>query len=403
MSGEGGSAVVTLEGVDIARLDRFDDGGVFELQFDERYRRQSPALRAVLGQFYEDRLLDRVRTESFPAWFANVLPERGPYLASIARELGVDVNDHWELLCALGGDLPGAVTVRSTSSSAVRRQPAAPPQRQLPLSLGVSLAGVQAKLSIHDDDDGKLVVPVASENGQAIVKFHDPRHLRIVHVEYATTVWAKACGIVVPDIRRVDTRTIEGLPPKLFDLGDGAAFLTRRFDRTEGRRIHMEDFAQLFDRPPAEKYDEERRPLHYEEVGAVVAGLCDDNAFFRFLDQLVFCFICGNTDAHLKNFSLLYPDGVHADLSPAYDLVAAVVYERHADEMALQLGGTKKLAEIDARSFDRLCNFAVLADEARNRVAEVAQRARERFADVKDAFSADERRRLKAHLARLKL
>lgn len=269
MSGDGGSAAVSLATVDVASLDRFDDGDVFELRFNDPYLRRPPARRPVLGQFFEDRLLAPVRTESFPAWFANLLPERGPYLASIARELHIEITDHWELLLALGADLPGAVRVRPTSTTTPRRPQASQPQRQLPLSLGVSLAGVQAKLSIHDNDDGKLVVPVAAGEGQAIAKFHDPDHVRIVHVEHATTMWAKASGIIVPDVRLIRASAIEFLPARLFDLGDGTAFLTRRFDRDGERRIHMEDFAQLFDRPPAEKYDQDGRRLHYEEGRAV--------------------------------------------------------------------------------------------------------------------------------------
>jgi serine/threonine-protein kinase HipA len=403
MTAAGGSAIVSLSSVDVATLERFDDGDLFELKFNDDFRRQPVARRPVLGQFYEDRLLATVRTESFPAWFANALPERGPYRASIARALELDVNDHWALLLALGNDLPGAVTVRATSTKAPRQPRASETAPQPPPALGVSLAGVQAKLSIHDDDDGKLVVPVAAGEGQAIVKFHDPDHARIVQVEYATTMWARAAGVVVPDVRLVETHTIEGLPEKLFDLGDGKAFLTRRFDRDGERRIHMEDFAQLFDRPPAEKYDEDRRPLHYEELGAVIAGLCDDNAFMQFLEQLVFCVVCGNTDAHLKNFSVLYPDGRTPVLSPAYDLVAAVVYERHAKELALRLGGTKELAAVDAASFEGLCRFACVASDARDRVREAAQRARDAFREVRGLFSSGELGRIEAHLSTLKL
>lgn len=79
------------------------------------------------------------------------------------------------------------------------------------------------------------------------------------------------------------------------------------------------------------------------------------------------------------------------------------MYERHAHELALRLGGTKKVAEIDANSFDGLCRFAVIEDEARDRVREVAQRTRDRFVDVKDLFSFEEASRIEAHLSRLKL
>lgn len=108
-----------------------------------------------------------------------------------------------------------------------------------------SLAGVQLKFSANKQARG-LTIPVSGLGGDWIVKLPDSRYPQVPHNEWVTMRWAKASGIDIPDIERIELNHIEGLPATLHAHREGYAFAIRRFDRPEpGRRIHMKDFAQI--------------------------------------------------------------------------------------------------------------------------------------------------------------
>jgi serine/threonine-protein kinase HipA len=110
---------------------------------------------------------------------------------------------------------------------------------------------------------------------------------------------------------------------------DQDVLIVRRFDREGDRRIHQEDFAQVFDIPPEQRYAAEVIELgwsHYGSIGAVICALCGEDDFRRYMRRLAFMVLSGNADAHIKNWSLLYPDGVRPRLAPVYDVVSTVVY-----------------------------------------------------------------------------
>jgi len=113
-----------------------------------------------------------------------------------------------------------------------------------------------------------------------------------------------------------------------------------------------------------------------------------------------------NGDAHLKNWSLLYPDGRTPRLSPAYDLVATVLYPDIDDEMALPLGDSPRFEDVRVAAFERLArasdrDFA----EVGRWVRDAATRVRGAWADEGATwpFTSAERARLEAHLRRVPL
>ena len=114
-----------------------------------------------------------------------------------------------------------------------------------------ALAGAQWKLSLREDDRG-LVIPVVGESGSWIAKFHDPSLPGLPRVEFVTATWARASGIDVPTVRLGRCDEVVALPSGI-PTGDGSVYLIERFDRaSHGRRIHMEDFGQVLDRPPGQ-------------------------------------------------------------------------------------------------------------------------------------------------------
>lgn len=355
--------------------------------------------RPVLGQLFEDRKPVPIQTSGPPCWFAHLLPQ-GPLRRALSRQLGVDEGDVFAFLQAMGDDLPGAVVARPIHSAPSRRTsaPPEPPEAGLKMS---ALAGAQWKLSVRPGERG-LVLPVQGATGSWIAKFHDPNFSELPRVEFATMCWAALSGIRVPPLRLGRITEIEALPAGI-PTGDGTMYLVERFDRApDERRIHMEDMGQVLDRPPGHRqYDGS-----YEQLAAVLGALAP-SAVREFCERLVFCIVCGNTDAHLKNWSVLYPDGRQAELSPAYDLVASVLYmPRVDDELALELDGARAFDRISLDTFKRMAavtnsSFAELGAWVREAASRTVDAWHAHAAEL--AYTDDERRRLTAHMARIPL
>lgn len=117
-------------------------------------------------------------------------------------------------------------------------------------------------------------------------------------------------------------------------------YITKRIDRINGKKLHMEDMCQLTERLTEHKYKGS-----YEQIAKVILAHSANPGFdvVNFYEQVLFCFLTGNNDMHLKNFSLLKDTSKKYNLCPAYDLVAAeLVVEGDDEELALNLNGKKK-------------------------------------------------------------
>jgi serine/threonine-protein kinase HipA len=228
--------------------------------------------------------------------------------------------------------------------------------------LRFSLAGVQLKFSAIRNDRG-LTIPVHGRGGDWIVKLPDERYDGVPENEHAMLEFARAAGIDVPQAQLVETSMIAGLPEQIV-LPCSRALAIERFDRAkDGDRVHIEDFAQVLDLSPDEKY----RATNYDTIARVLAAVCTDEDVDEFLRRLVFMVAIGNSDAHAKNWSLIYPDGRAARLAPAYDLLAVSVYERSDQrlkpQLALGLAGASVASSVTETTFRRLAQRADLDEE----------------------------------------
>ncbi len=118
------------------------------------------------------------------------------------------------------------------------------------------------------------------------------------------------------------------------------AYITKRVDRSRGHKFHMEDMCQLTERLTEHKYRGS-----YEQIAKAILKYSTNSGFdvINFYEQVIFSFLTGNNDMHLKNFSLLKDDKFNYNLCPAYDLVASeLVVEGDDEELALNLNGKKK-------------------------------------------------------------
>jgi serine/threonine-protein kinase HipA len=358
----------------------------------------SLSFKAATGGLVEQTRPTRVRLSPF---FSNLLPEA--HLRDyVAARGGVHPDREFFLIWLLGKDLPGAIEIRSSDGGTsptdddapVGASAAEPPLR-------FSLAGVQLKFSALMEASKGLTIPVGGVGGDWIVKLPSPRFEAVPQNEYAMMTLAKSVGIDVPDVRLVATNEIEGLPQDLPEAF-GNSLAVRRFDRPRpAERVHIEDFAQVFDVYPEQKY----RRASYGSIARVLWLEAGQEAVLEYTRRLVFTVLIGNADAHLKNWSLIYPDRCTPKLSPAYDLVGTIPYIP-ADRLALSLADTKTFAEVDLERFRRYAEKAGLP------VRLVVQTARETAERVRDLWGGHEplralpawiRERIETHMATVPL
>lgn len=301
----------------------------------------------VLGQRFLDnphRDVFGSRTGDLPCFFSNLLPQ------GTNRDLAVEryeTRDELTLLACLGSDLLGDVQVRAAEGEIVLPEPGASDGAQEPgtLRLTASLTGMQPKFSMSRTDHG-FVLPARGHDGDWIVKLPGARR-RTPEIEYATMAWAARAGLTVPEIALVPLDRVLGVPRPSAHVGSTHAYACRRFDRpAPGARIHQEDFAQILGLCPHELLPRHGRYRNHESQGRIINALCPED-IYAWLRWLVFNILCGNSDAHQKNLTLLYPDGRRARLAPAYDLLAQIVYPEFEPALELSIRRVRNFREID--------------------------------------------------------
>ncbi|HEY7890022.1 MAG TPA: HipA domain-containing protein [Steroidobacteraceae bacterium] len=318
--------------------------------------------RATLSLSFRDALgnliLDSKPTQTrLPPFFANLLPE-GALREYLAARAGVKPEREFFLISELGRDLPGALEIvpfmgsgRPTEEN--QSAQATPVLGKPDTVLHFSLAGVQLKFSAVKNAAGGLTIPAHGVGGSWIVKLPSSRFTSLPENEFAMMGLARAVGVTVPEIALVPLPRIAGLPRDVVSLGDHA-YAIRRFDRTTaGGQVHIEDFAQVFGVYPEQKYQR----ASYRNIAEVVWAEAGETGIAEFVRRLVFSMLIGNSDMHLKNWSLIYADGRQAALAPAYDFVSTIVYLPE-DRLALTFVDSKEYPAITLAQFER---FAVKA------------------------------------------
>lgn len=316
----------------------------------------------VLGLAFEAEPEPR-RTASgrVPEWFANLLPEDGSALRElIARDLATKRVHDFTLLVHLGEDLPGAVRVVAESDLDAVEELAEPEHRPHDHPLRFSLAGMQAKFSMRFSGKA-LVIPATGQGGDWIVKLHDQRSPEVPENERAMLTWARLAGLDVPEHKLVQEGDLQGLPRGVAEP-DLSALAVRRFDRVVAARVHQEDFAQV--REVAPDIKDHRRRASYGGLARVLSAVCPRDVD-EYVRRLVAAVVMGNTDAHLKNWTLRYPDGRSPRLAPAYDLLCVTGYPQFRDDrLVFALGGETRPQLIRRKHFQRLGDEAALDSDS---------------------------------------
>ena len=335
-----------------------------------------------------------------PPFFSNLLPE-GHLRTYLAEQAGIKPEREFFLLAMLGADLSGAVTVtpltadghpieledEDAHANAARRDDGV---------LRFSLAGVQLKFSAVMEASGGLTIPAHGVGGSWIVKLPSTQFPAVPENEYVMLELARAVGIAVPAIKLVPVREIHGLPEAAARM-EGNALVVQRFDRVDGSRMHMEDFAQVF----GLFADDKCGHRSYANIASVLRAETGEAGTYEFVKRLIFSIMIGNGDMHLKNWSLLYPDSRTPVLSPAYDFVATFPYSP-GDKLALSCGGSESLSEITVDQVRRFTDTARLpASPVWEIVLETVEKTRTAWQklDQKDLLPSDLRTAMEKQIA----
>jgi len=196
----------------------------------------------------------------------------------------------------------------------------------------ISVTGAQPKLSLHLEKLAKKDEPqrfsIVGLWGGYILKPPSRQYRFLPELEDLTMHLAEIAGMDV-------------VPHSLIRLSSGQlSYITRRIDRISAQKVHMEDMCQLTERLTEQKYNGS-----HEQIGKAIVkySAIPGLDLVNFFEQVLFSFLTGNADMHLKNFSLINNPDLGYVLSPAYDMVASsLVVEGDDEELALTLNGKKK-------------------------------------------------------------
>lgn len=195
---------------------------------------------------------------------------------------------------------------------------------------GLTIPGVQKKLSLHLEKNRKEArFTLVDYPTGYILKPQSADFDELPEAEHLAMTMARATGITV-------------VPFSLIKLEDEYAYITKRVDKTDEGKLAMEDFCQLSGRSTADKYKGS-----YEECGKIVKQYSGRSGFdlTELYLRLVFCDVIGNSDMHLKNFSMkeIRPKSREYVLSEAYDLLPVnIVMPADQDYTGLTLNGKKR-------------------------------------------------------------
>ena len=300
-----------------------------------------------------------VREEPYPSaaakpFFEGLLPEEVAR-REVARTVGVSEGNGFGLLGAIGVDCAGAVIVLPPGDDApgqgeiawlsddeVERKLRDLPNHPLGIDpdegIRLSLGGVQQKLIVTRAQSGAIGQPRHGAPSTHIVKPNPQGYDDLVANEAFGLRLARSLGL--------DTARAE-----IGRFGEIDALIVERYDRTidgVGRpvRLHQEDMCQALGILPSAKYENEGGPSL-----ATIFDLLRRIGTARDLTSLaravLLNFLVGNSDAHGKNYSLLYERG-SVRLAPLYDIVSTAVYPALTTRMAMTIAGRDSPRDVDA-------------------------------------------------------
>lgn len=310
-------------------------------------------------------------------FFEGLLPE-GFARKSIADWIHAPEDDYLKILETLGSECLGAIRISADKDSpasyealsvdevkALAREGVSK-STELVTEAHLSLTGASGKVGLYYDDKNDVwYKPNGNAPSTHIVKQSHVRLSGIVANEQLSLHTASKLGIEVPESFIVNTGSAEE---------SEVLFATKRYDRTINNdskvinglacpfRLHQEDFAQALGISSYDKYEKEDE-RYFPELFRILRSNSSNPIAdqLKLWDILVYDFLVGNTDNHIKNLSLVYSNDLkNIRLAPAYDIVSTAIYRGSSREMAIGIGGERNLDTIGRSHFEEAASEAGL-------------------------------------------
>ena len=287
------------------------------------------------------------------AFFGGLLPENPNMRELLAKKYNINVNDDFKLLKEIGRDCAGALSFHEMTEpqksyqmlkiegSILSDGELTKYLEELPyrpyLGKRLSLAGAQEKTAVCVIN-GKIALPNDDIPTTHIIKTALPKYVQSIQNEYICMKAAKEIGLEVAEVEIRKVSKIEFL-------------LVERFDRKysnnlECERILQEDFAQSLGVQARDKYK-----VTFKDCLKVLNQTATPaNSKLRFVRQVIFNYLIGNTDAHAKNFSVyMTNDGI--TLTPAYDLLCSSIYDCD-QRIAMRIGKARYYSDVTEKDWE---------------------------------------------------
>ncbi len=341
-------------------------------------------------------------------FFDGLLPE-GFSRRTVAGLLHVEESDYPAILRGLGNECLGAVRLYTTDSKTTEcsykklsetevaqlAQEGAFKAAEIVADTHLSLTGASGKVGLYyDENDKNFYLPLGSAPSTHIVKQSHVRLDNIVVNEQLCLLTAKKLGIQIPESFIIC--------PSLSER-EHVLFVTKRYDRlfntnpekVNGHsvplRLHQETFAQALGIPSECKY-ENNGDNYLEKCFNLIKNVSSDPLpdMIALWKIIIFDYLIGNTDNHIKNISLLYsPDLRSKRLAPAYDIVSTIVYDTTSRNMGIAINNKLALKEITRSDFEMQAEKAGLGrkramqifDEMKSAITQALENTAEELAD----------------------
>lgn len=304
-------------------------------------------------------------TRAISNWMWGMLPDNEVTLNRWAQRHQVSARNPFALLAAMGEDCPGAVqlappgfdfsgrgSVQWISAKNLEERVHAllqdPGAGRLSNDTGqFSLAGAQSKTALYRAEK-RWGVPRGRTPTTHIIKPEGPRFAGLATNEHFCLELARAAGL--PSVR-TEVQKFDGV----------SAIIVERFDRYRDKRdslvkrIHQEDCCQALGVHPNTKYQSEGGPGLPEIMHLLRSTKSPEVDRDRFMRAQVFNFLIGGTDAHAKNYSIIYEPGGAFRLTPLYDVISFLPYQQRRSQLklAMTIGGRREVDEIRLRHWER--------------------------------------------------
>lgn len=385
---------------------RMDESGQIRFRYLAGYSGVPLSLSMPLGK---EEFGDRV----VRPYLMGLLPDDPAVRRQTARRFNVSGENPFQLLRFVGLDCPGAVQIcpSGEEDSLLRKAILVPEddssigQRLSEISQETesswiledehwSLGGAQAKIALRFSDGFWYRCEGSAATTHILKPGISGLRLQALN-EFACMKLASMAGIFVS---RVEYRAFSGQP----------AIVVKRFDRFEGpdgsvKRLHQEDFCQALSVLPSKKYASDGGPNTTQIISLLKRTSAAEENVATFIGYQFFNYLIGGSDAHAKNYSLLYGEDGRAQMAPLYDVASIFPYmssSRETRRMAMSIGGENRFGRIGKQALAKLAADNGLDDfwclELMENLAESVLKALPQVGDVLNAI--DEGQKLNERL-----